>query len=184
MGANSEPLLLARADLDAEDAARMLRRHFGEFVLDETELLRVGRMDLDERLRQMRAEPRAFPGARHGVPLVAHAAGIEPEGKCVRQGLAKRGRVRRDEFRLAVGREKAAVGEHALLALAAVIAQRPLERIEGRKSIVRDRGDAADIEIAAAVILERRQRGVLAENIGGGPIGKRVGKSHALRDFA
>ena len=87
IGANSEPLLLARADLDPEDAARMLRRHFREFVLGEAERLRVRRMDLDERFRQMRAKPRAFPGARHGVPLVAHAAGIEPEGKCARTAL-------------------------------------------------------------------------------------------------
>ena len=90
MGANSEPALLAGADFDAKDAARVLRRDFGEFVLDETKFLRVGRIHLDERLRQMRAEPRAFPGARHGVPLVAHAAGIETEGKCIRQGFARR----------------------------------------------------------------------------------------------
>ena len=39
----------------------------------------VARMDLGEGLGDMGGEPGAFAGARHRVPLVADAAGVERE---------------------------------------------------------------------------------------------------------
>ena len=80
---------------------------------------------------------------------------------------------RRDEPRLAVGREEAAIGEEARVRHALVTgsacrscADRPLHRLERVVVRVRDRGEAADIEIARAFVLERRERRVLAEHIG------------------
>ncbi len=48
------------------------------------------------------AEPRAESRARHGVPLVAHAAGVQHEGVVVRRIGAQRRRLGSDEARLAV----------------------------------------------------------------------------------
>ena len=41
----------------------------------------------------------------------------------------------------------------------------------------------AEIEIARAVVLERRERGMLAENIGGALVGERIREAHAPRDL-
>ena len=43
--------------------------------------------------------------------------------------------------------------------------RRPLHRIERVVVRIAQRREAADVEVARAVILERRQRGVLAEDI-------------------
>src|SRR5262245_44086611 len=72
---------------------------------------RVVGMHLDERLWQMGGEPRALSGARHGVPLVAHASGIEAEREVAAGRGGERRRLRRHEARLAVGREEAAAGK-------------------------------------------------------------------------
>ncbi len=58
-------------------------------------------MDLDKRLRQMLAEPRAETRARHGVPLVADAAGVQPQRPRRSVSRAQRRHFRRDEARLA-----------------------------------------------------------------------------------
>src|SRR5947209_20291355 len=115
-------------------------------------------MDLDERLGQMRAEPRAAARARHRVPLIADTAGIEAEwvgGRCL---FLRRRPFRRDEPCLAVRREETAGGEKALAT--------PLHWIERVVFRVRKSGQRADIEVASAVVFEARQRGVLAKHIG------------------
>ncbi len=50
------------------------------------EVRRAGviRVHFDKRLGQVRRQPRAFPGARHAVPLVADAAGIQTQRIIVR----------------------------------------------------------------------------------------------------
>src|SRR6185312_8869502 len=100
---------------------------------------------------------------------------------------ARRRRVGRDEAGLAVLRIETALGEEATVWLACLWRlagrQRPLHGIECSKCVVADVGEGAEIEGAAAAVLERGERGVLAENVGGGPIGKRRGISHATRDL-
>ena len=97
-------------------------------------------MHLDERLGRMHAEPRAQTRSGHGVPLVAHAAGVEAEREVVTGRHARRRRLGRDEARLAVRRVEAALGEEApvRLALAPRLAgaQRPLHGIERGKGVV------------------------------------------------
>ena len=70
-------------------------------------------MDFDERLRQVAAEARAFASARHGVPLVAHAAGVEAEREGVVGGRAQGWRRDGDETGAAIRRHEAAAGEEA-----------------------------------------------------------------------
>ena len=78
----------------------------------------------------MLAEPRAHPGARHGVPLVADAAGVQPQRARSPWSRCAASDFRRDEARLAVVGEEAAVGEEARLRLAA-LPDRPLHRRHG-----------------------------------------------------
>ena len=133
IGTNSDPALLAFAQAHPEDAFAMRGR-------DAREILQA-----EERAHPPGAPRRTAPGvcwprrglnpvARHGVPLVAHAAGVEHERIGVRRVVAQRGGFRRDEARLAVGREEAAVGEEACRIGLLAFAQRPghrIERVEG-----------------------------------------------------
>ena len=87
----------------------------------------------------MRRQARAQAGARHRVPLVAHAAGVEAERVLgIDLGL-QRGRLGRDEARLAVGREEAAVGEEA----GAPLPDPPLQRRGGTRGTGHCTGSSA-----------------------------------------
>jgi len=48
---------------------------------------------------------------------------------------------------------------------------------------VAELGEAADVEIASAVVLESRQCRMLPEDVGGGAIGEGIAEAHALRDL-
>ena len=86
----------------------------------------------------MLAEPRAHPRARHGVPLVADAAGVQPQ-RPRRRGLgAQRRNFRRDEAGLEIVGEESAFGEEARLRLAA-LPDRPLHRRHRVEIAVRQR---------------------------------------------
>ncbi len=112
----------------------------------------------------MLAEPRAHPGPRHGVPLVADAAGVQPQ-RPRRRGLGPQRRYfRGDETRLEIVGEETAFGEEACLRLAA-LPDRPLHRRHRIEIAVRQRLQRADVEVARAVVLECRERRMLTENV-------------------
>ena len=71
----------------------------------------VRRMDFDKGLGQVRRKAGGFAGAGHGVPMVAHAAGIENEP--ARRRRKGRRRLDRQEARLAIGGEELAIAKHA-----------------------------------------------------------------------
>ncbi len=187
-GSKEGAAALPVADHDLEHAGAVTGRHLGEAAVGKSRRLGVGGMHLDERLGRMRAEPRGEPRPRHGVPLVAHAPGVEPERKVLARRRPGRRRLGRDEAGLAVGRIEAAVGEEAPVLLLRrsrlALAQRPLHGIERVEGAVADRGEAADVEVAPAAVLERRQGGVLAKDVGGARVGKRIGETHAAGDLA
>ena len=129
-------------------------------------------MDLDERFADVISELRAQAGARHRVPLVPHAAGIEHERQ-LRRGRRPQSRfLGSDQTRSAVARVKFPVAKEAAVAAGFAVVCRPLHRFERVKLLVRQPCQSADIEIADAVIFKRRQRGMLAEDIGGRVIRK------------
>src|SRR5204863_82728 len=76
-GREQRAATLAVADGDLEHAGAEAGGDAREAAVHERHRLGVRGMHLDERLGEVRAEPRAQARARHGVPLVAHAAGIE-----------------------------------------------------------------------------------------------------------
>src|SRR5947207_5091720 len=91
----------------------MPRVDAGEAAVGKRVRLGVERMDFQKRLRLVRAELRALAAPRHAVPLVAEAAGVEPQRIFGAGLLAQRGRLRRDETGLAIRRAEAAVGEQS-----------------------------------------------------------------------
>src|SRR5262249_27530514 len=127
-------------------------------------------------------QARARSAPRHGVPLVAHAAGVEPEGKLVGGRLAQRWRLGCDEVPFAVGREEAAVGKEPALAPARVRAYRPLGRLEAVELGSGNVREAAEVEIAPALVLEAGQRRVLAKHVGGGAIREGGAEPQAARN--
>ena len=101
-------------------------------------------------------------GAGHGVPLVAHPAGVEQEGMPGSDRMHRRPGRDRHHARLAGGGEEAAVGEQA--GRAPVRSDRPLHRRQGvvgrprpplQKGVWGGRQQAAEIEVPAAAVLER-----------------------------
>src|SRR5581483_5211784 len=155
-----------------ERTAAMRRRDPCEGAVDKTVCPRVVRMRLDERLRQMAAEPRRAAAARHGVPLVADAAGVEAQRKLGTDLLLQGRFLRRNKAALAIGRVEAPLGEETPLVARLAATRRPLQRIERVVRVIGNRGERAEIEIALAGVLEGGKRRVLAEDLGSRAIGE------------
>src|SRR5579883_2604889 len=134
------------------------------------------RMKLDRRLGTMAGEARRLPGAGHRMPLVPQAAGIEPQWALDTRRMHRRAWHRRNETRTAVGVEERAVAEEALPA--------PDERRQHVVGPVVDRGMSADVEVAPTLVLESRERRVLAKNVGLPFPGEGLAEAEATRDLA
>src|SRR5215207_7412455 len=130
----------------------------------------------------MAGEPRRLRRARHGVPLVAHAACVEPDrpvGARRMDGLARR---RGDEAGAPVGVKEAALGEEASLGWRA-LARWPDERVQRVVCAVADVGIGADVEVALALVLESREARMLAEDVGDALPGEFLAMTQAARDL-
>ena len=161
---------LAVGDEGADD-------HVGAVVLDAHEARRangealgVGGGDLDEGFGDVAGETRRDAGAGHRVPLVANAAGVEPERPFGRRPGARRAEGRGDEAAPAVGGEEATVGEEALLGIGRRLAgpARPLERGERVEAGVVEAGEGGDVEIPSHVRAMAGEARVFPEDAGGG----------------
>ena len=90
----------------------LVEHRVGYYRLTISALLRAVGVELNKGLGEMLRQARAFSRARHRVPVIAHAAGVEGEGESgVR--LAVRRRLNRDEARLIVWREESSGCEKA-----------------------------------------------------------------------
>ena len=121
--------------------------------------------------------------ARHGVPLVADASGVEPSGRdgpVSPRSAGTSGATKRPLPSLVKKPPSAKKRSPARLAFTCG----PLHGLQGVEVFVGERGQRADIEVAAAIVLERRERGVLAENVGGGFVVKAVAEAQAFCGFA
>src|SRR6266566_5003566 len=122
----------------------MPRMDAGEAVVGQPVRLGVERMDLQKRLWLVGAELRALAAPGHAVPLVAEAAGVEPQRIFGAGLLAQRGRLRRDETGLAIRRAEAAVCEQPRR-VRRLLPHRPLYRLQRVVVLVRDRGEPTEI---------------------------------------
>jgi len=105
----NRPALLAGTDANAQHGAAVLRGHARETAVFEACGGGVIGMNIDLRFGRMRAQPRRLPGARHGVPLIAQASGIEAKRKSFTGRGAKLRKFRRDEATAPIAGEKSAV---------------------------------------------------------------------------
>src|SRR5258707_508664 len=90
---------------------------------------------------------------RHGVPVIADAAGVQPDGPFAARRMGGWTRSDGHETGASVGVKEAAVSEEAP-AWRRALAGRPDEGRQGFVGAVLDAGIGADIEVAAPVILE------------------------------
>src|SRR5258708_5132191 len=164
------PLTLARDDF--QHATSILSRDPGEFAIVHARIHGIARMNFDEGLGKMQGEARTSAGSRHAVPLIADTARVEPIGKLARSRALQRRMVRRNELSFAVGGEKSAIGEKALLLARFFCPRGPLRRCQALILIRGNIREPGNIKTTRAVILESGQRGVLAENVHGRAIRK------------
>ncbi len=71
--------LLPLVHRDSQRALPVIGDDAREVAVGYAEPCGIVGMNLDERLRQMLAEPRAHAAAGHGVPLIADTAGVQPQ---------------------------------------------------------------------------------------------------------
>src|SRR5581483_6053856 len=63
-------------------------------------------------------------------------------------------------------------------------ARRPCQRHERVEGVVADLAQGTEVEIARAIVLERRQRGVLAKHVSRAGVAEALRESHPPRDLA
>src|SRR6476646_4186635 len=131
----------------------ILCRDARQRTLHEPHARGVVGVDLSERLGQVRGQARGEPRARHGMPLVANAAGVEHERPRPRNGGGEARLGDGHEARLAVRGEEAAIPEQAL-SRSFSGATGPLKRRQLVERLSAEAGSAGDVEGAAAAVLE------------------------------
>src|SRR5215471_10271483 len=132
----------------------------------------------------MRAEPRTLSAARHRVPLIAQSPGVEAQWESVARCPTHPWMFRCDEAATPIAREERAGAEETRFAWFASGFHGPHHRVEPVIVIVGERRETTQVEVAPTVILEGRQRRMLAKNIGRLAVGKRALEAEALGHFA
>src|SRR5260221_8657675 len=122
----------------------------------------------------MRAQPRTLSAARNRVPLIAQAPGVEAQRKSVARRRMHPGIFRCNEAAAPIARKKRPGAEEARFAWFDAGFHGPHHRVEPIIVIVGERRETTQVEVAPTIILERRQRRMLAKNIGGLAVGKRA----------
>ena len=158
-------------DNDFEYRRAVPGRDPGKAAVGDTRDAGIGRIDFDERFRGMGGKPRTFPRAGHGVPLIAHASGIQVQRIDGVGRTAQFGRLRSDESCVAIVSEKAARGKESFFAsclsgLCLTGLCGPHYCVEVLIVVIRQCRERANVEIPLAVVLERRQRGMFAKDVG------------------
>ena len=92
-------------------------------------------------------------------------------------------RGRGDEPGAPVGMEETALGEEAGLGRRRALGRGPDERLQRLISAVVDIGIGADIEVALALVLEGREAGMLAKDVGDALPGEFLAMAQAARDL-
>ena len=131
----------------------------------------------------MRGEARRQPRARHGVPLVADAAGVQHERPGLRDGGRQARRRNGDKARHAIPGEEAAAGEQAR-GWGVAATKRPLKRFQPVECRSARSLGAGNIEGALTLVLEAGETRVLLENLGDRAVGKRLAVAEPPRHLA
>ena len=125
---------------------------------------RVVGMQRNKRFGVVLHQARHQSGARHGVPLIANAAGIHRQRPSLAYSLTRPDGSHRQQTRLAVGMIKAARAEQTSAAGRVIGVHRPLDRRQPIPLFIAQLRQPADIEGAPAVIFKTGKRGMFTEN--------------------
>ncbi len=155
--------LLPGTDHDLERAFAMIGGDAGERSIGEAMSRRVVGMHLDERLRQMRTQTAGLMPVR---VMVCHWSRMRPvfnrSGRPSLISVRNTGRSGATKRPLRSLVKNSPPAKNRLLP-GLVCAMRPQHRRHRVEAVIAHRAQAADIEIAAAIILERRERRMLAK---------------------
>jgi len=133
-------------------------------------------MDFKEWLGDVLVQARSQRRARHGMPVVAHAARVQPEAIARRCLCHRRARGDGQHTGADVGGEETALPEKSPAGLSRV--DRPTGR---RQRVVIGPSQPRDIEIAAKIARNARQGGMFSKDFGGTFPAKGVAPSHSCR---
>ena len=114
--------------------------------------------------------------------MIANPAGIEDQREC-RAGPLREGRREGNEACLAVGRKELAISEETCLGRRVLSGTRPLEWLQVFEGSTVDVLINADVEVARAIVLERRQGCMFGKNLGRRFVAECVGEPHAPCDL-
>ena len=171
-------------DLEAHDDARRGRRDLGEIAEREAEARRIERMQLHERLcvvaRQARATCRCASSCATDRGRGPCSARADSRARLLRRGARRR----RHELRLAARRVETGRRRTAAASLRRRVGRGHWNGSQAFILGVAHVRDAADVEVASAFVLERREARVLAEDLGRRVVSERRAEAHAPRDFA
>src|SRR3982074_249852 len=87
--------------------------HFGDVAVRQMTCGCIYLVQFYRRVGTMTGQARRFPGAGHGVPLVAHPPSVQSYRLFDRWGMHGRARRDGDEARATIGMEEATIGEEA-----------------------------------------------------------------------
>src|SRR3981189_2716578 len=132
----------------------------------------------------MRAQPRTLSAARHRVPLIAQAPGVAAQRKTGARPRTHPRMFRGNEAATPITREKRSGAEEARFAWFDSGFHGPHHRVEPVIVLAGGRRETTQVEVAPTIILERRQRRMLAKNAGRLAVGKRALEAEALGHFA
>ena len=155
----------------------------GEVALRETVARGIRRIDLDRGLGRVGGQPGHAAGPRHRMPVVAQAARVERDRVFGLDRFGDAGLPHGDEARAPVGGREAVVFRKAP-ARRSGLPRRPAARIQIVIAGVRYIGQGADVEQPRALVLEGRQRGMLAEDRGRPVIVEGRAEAHTAGDVA
>src|ERR1700722_1474397 len=131
----------------------------------------------------MRGEPRAFSRARHRMPLVAYAAGVQTQRINRIRRAAQFGRLRRDETSVMIVGKKATACEETLFAAYLPKLYRPHHGIEVSIGSVRNGREAADVKVAQPAIFEGGERRMFTKDVGRAQVIEGSGETEAACHF-
>jgi hypothetical protein len=144
---------LSLGDQGADDRFAIRALDLDKRRIADADFHRIARVEFSKRLGDVGGKAGAFAGARHRVPLVTDAAGVERE-RIVRIGAVADGWLDRDEPRLAVRVVEAALGEETRFCLRRAGRLRPLEGEQCVIAVLIGLGVGTDIEVTAAIVFE------------------------------
>ena len=137
--------LHAVRDQNAKNSAALRAGHHGQTCRVKAKAGGIIWVQLQKRLGDMLAQALRQSGAGHGVPMVPHPPGVQPERMVLRNGILRQARHNRQHLRFAIAGMKPPLPKETPALFCGAI--RPKERLH-RGIVARLSRPIRDVEIA------------------------------------